>query len=192
MVDAGHLRTLAAYGSSRSIRTFSDSVGHCQQSPDWTFEGTGELTLNLFTPYVLERLCGIVGTSDAWTDRDRSKDELTALDDIDDPSSGSGDEPRSWPGHERAHAGGIRLGGLPESVRGFRALPDAERPKYDDEERDRWLVRFLRQAGCNPGPFLETWGVSASQAARDSIPAYRHGCRPTTLRPRWTPPSPCR
>ena len=60
----------------------------------------------------------------------------------------------------------------------YRALPDAERPKSDDEKRDQWLVRFSRQVGRNLGPFFEAWGVPTSQATRDSI----------TDLPVWPPP----
>ncbi len=34
-------------------------MGHNHQSGDWTFEGTGEVTVNLFTMYVLEQVSGI-------------------------------------------------------------------------------------------------------------------------------------
>ena len=34
-------------------------LGHNHQSADWTFPGTGEVTVNLFTMYTLETVCGI-------------------------------------------------------------------------------------------------------------------------------------
>jgi len=60
----------------------------------------------------------------------------------------------------------------------YLALPDAERPRTDDEKRDQWLVRFSRTVGRNLGPFYEAWGVPTSQAARDSIASL----------PEWMPP----
>ena len=51
----------------------------------------------------------------------------------------------------------------------YRALPDEERPKCDDEKCDQRLVRFSRQVGRNFGPFFETWGVPTSRVVRDSI-----------------------
>ena len=60
----------------------------------------------------------------------------------------------------------------------YLALPEAERPKSDDEKRDQWMVRFSREVGRNLGPFFETWGVPTSEAARNSIAEL----------PTWMPP----
>ena len=61
----------------------------------------------------------------------------------------------------------------------YRALPDAERPKSDNDKRDQWLVRFSQQVGRNLGPFFEAWGVPTSRAARASIADL----------PVWLPPN---
>lgn len=34
-------------------------IGHNHQSGDWTFDGTVEVTVNLFTLYILETVCGV-------------------------------------------------------------------------------------------------------------------------------------
>jgi hypothetical protein len=51
----------------------------------------------------------------------------------------------------------------------YSRLPEAERPKSDEEKRDQWLVRFSKTVGKNLGPFFQTWGVPTSQRARTSI-----------------------
>lgn len=51
----------------------------------------------------------------------------------------------------------------------YRALPQSERPKNDDEKRDQWLIRLSRTVGRNLGPFFERWGVPTSSTARDSL-----------------------
>jgi hypothetical protein len=38
---------------------FYHELGHNHQKPSWTFDGTGEVTCNLFSLYVFEKLCGI-------------------------------------------------------------------------------------------------------------------------------------
>ena len=55
----------------------------------------------------------------------------------------------------------------------YRRLPDAERPKTDQEKRDQWMVRFSRAVGRNLGPFFQAWGVptSAGRAAVHRRPA---------------------
>ena len=61
----------------------------------------------------------------------------------------------------------------------YRALPNDERPKNDDEKRDQWLVRFSRTVGRNLGPFFDAWGIPTSKAARDTIADL----------PVWMPPN---
>jgi hypothetical protein len=51
----------------------------------------------------------------------------------------------------------------------YRKVPENERPKTDEAERDQWLVRFSRAVGKNLGPFFEKWGVPTSATARGSL-----------------------
>jgi Peptidase M60, enhancin and enhancin-like len=51
----------------------------------------------------------------------------------------------------------------------YARLPDAERPKSDDEKRNQWLVRMSKATGKNLGPFFVRWGVPTSEKARASI-----------------------
>jgi hypothetical protein len=48
-------------------------------------------------------------------------------------------------------------------------LPEAERPRTDDEKRHQWLVRFSRAAGRDLGPFFAGWGVPVSAKARAQV-----------------------
>ena len=38
---------------------FFHEMGHNHQQPDWTFDGTGEVTNNVFVLYILDTVCGI-------------------------------------------------------------------------------------------------------------------------------------
>jgi hypothetical protein len=51
----------------------------------------------------------------------------------------------------------------------YRRLPDAGRPKSDDEKRDQWQVRLSQTVGKNLGPFFQAWGVPTSERATASI-----------------------
>ncbi len=62
MVDlaAARMVDLAAMsGRKGSPWGLFHDMGHNHQSRDWTFDGTVEVTCNLFTLYVLEKVCGI-------------------------------------------------------------------------------------------------------------------------------------
>ncbi|MCY3761875.1 MAG: M60 family metallopeptidase, partial [Gemmatimonadetes bacterium] len=163
VLDVEHLRTEGNWGMFHE-------VGHNHQSGDWTFDGTIEVTVNLFTLYAYEFLCGIPVASayHQWAgDHTRAKIERY---DFENPDFAL------W---KREHALALLMYVQLQEAFGwdayrqvfatYRALRDAERPKSDDEKRDQWLVRFSRQVGRDLGPFFEAWGVPTSQAARASI-----------------------
>ena len=145
-------------------------LGHNHQVGDWTFDGTGEVTCNLFSLYVMETVCGQPSGRghDAMEPASVEKrlrkhletravferwkaDPFLALTMYHQLRTGFG-----WEAFKKVFAE-------------YRDLPNAQRPKNDDEERDQWMVRFSRATGKNLGPFFQTWGVPTSQAARDSI-----------------------
>ena len=162
LVNNKHLRSECNWG-------FYHEVGHNHQVGDWTFDGTVEVTVNLFTLYVYEFLCGIpVAENERGSAVVRT--EQMARYDFDNPDFEQWkrepflalvmyeqmQQAFGWDAYRQVFAT-------------YRALPDYERPNNDDEKRDQWLVRFSRQVGRNLGPFFEAWGVPTSQAARDSI-----------------------
>ena len=162
LVNAAHLYSEGNWG-------FFHEVGHNHQSGDWTFVGTGEVTVNLFTLYIYEFLCGIP-VAENFRGSSAFRAAQMARYDFDDPDFEQWkrdpllalvmyeqlQQAFGWEAYRQVFAS-------------YRILPVEERPKNDDEKRDQWLVRFSQQVGRNLGPFFETWGVPTSQAARDSI-----------------------
>lgn len=143
-------------------------LGHNHQSPDWTFDGTVEVTCNLFSLYICETVCAMPPSTGhpALEKRDETiaryfargakfedwkREPFTALIMYMQLREAFG-----WEAYKKVFAE-------------YRALPDAERPGTDDAKRDQWMVRFSRAVGKNLGPFFTAWGVPTSQAARDSI-----------------------
>ncbi len=161
-VDLEKLRTQGSWGHFHEI-------GHNHQSGDWTFSGTGEVTVNLFSLYLIDRCCGLKDVGHpAIKPEDRNKrtrEHLAAGAPFEKWQSDPFlalymymqlQEAFGWETYKRVFAE-------------YDALPEAERPKTDDEKRDQWMVRFSRAVGRNLGPFFQAWGVPTSQAARDSI-----------------------
>lgn len=144
-------------------------LGHNHQSPDWTFDGTSEVTCNLFTLYVMDKVCGryeesrpeIFGEARAKTIREYlgagadfekwKRDPFLAL-----LMYMQLKEEFGWDAYKKVFTE-------------YRGLADDERPKTDAEKRDQWMVRFSRAVGRNLGRFFETWGVPISENARKSI-----------------------
>ena len=144
-------------------------TGHNHQSGHWTFGGTGEVTVNLFTMYVMETVCGIAPTAHPATKDDvrakKTKEHLAGGADFGrwkrDPFLAlimyiQLREAFGWDAYKAVFAE-------------YRDLPADQRPQNDDEKRDQWMVRFSRQVGHNLGPFFQAWGVPTSEQARASI-----------------------
>ena len=146
-------------------------MGHNHQSGDWTFGGTVEVTVNLFTLYVFEKVCGSPkGSFDRIGGERRAKMLERYF------ADGGPDFEKKW---KRSPFLALVMYVQLQEAFGwdaykkvfaeYRRLPGGERPKNDAAKRDQWMVRFSRAVGRNLGPFFEAWGVPTSKAARDSI-----------------------
>jgi len=144
-------------------------MGHSHQRSDWTFGGTGEVTVNLFTLYAIERACGL----DAQQARDFTDE--SALQIMKDHAA-NGARFSIWKRQpflalqmyfqlQRAFGWDAYKNVFAE----YRALKQSERPKNDDEKRDQWLIRMSRTVGHDLGPFFDAWGVPVSDQARREV-----------------------
>lgn len=153
-------------------------LGHNHQSRDWTFRGTVEVTVNLFTLYVYEQTCGMYETSRPGLFGARRARRIKAhLDAGADFGKWQRDpflallmymqlkEAFGWEAYRKVFAE-------------YRALPAGQRPRSEDEKRDQWLVRFSRAVGRDLGPFFQAWGVPTSETARAAVAKL----------PEWMPP----
>ncbi|MCH7735395.1 MAG: hypothetical protein IH961_09310 [Chloroflexi bacterium] len=152
---------------------FWHELGHNHQQPDWTFFGSGEVTCNLFSIFVLEKIYGTELMVAADYDREKLDKYLA-----------DGANFATW---RREPFLALmmyvqlidRFGWEPfhRVFAEYRDLSAAERPKNDQQKRDQWLVRFSRAVRHDLGPFFEKWGVPTSAAARASVanlPAWMH------------------
>lgn len=164
MIDAALLRR--AQGGEWGVW---HELGHNHQQPDWTFDGTVEVTCNLFTLFVIEKLSGVAPAENPTLDdaRRRAAEHVASGAPFDrwkaDPFLAlvmyvELQEAFGWELFEKVFAE-------------YAALPAGERPRSDDEKRDQWLVRLSRAAGRDFGPFFERWGLPTSDAARAAVAA---------------------
>jgi len=173
-----HLILTNGDGKSKSWGFFHE-MGHNHQQPDWTFEGTGEVTNNVFGLYVLDTVCGVTAHQHPALEPDVMQARLQKYVD-------GGADFAQWKNDPF-----LALTMYIELQKGFgwdaykkvfaeyHRLPDAQRPKTDAEKRDQWMVRFSRTVGHNLGPFFQAWGVPTSPEARASIAGL----------PAWMPPN---
>jgi hypothetical protein len=134
-------------GTEDDVWGFFHEMGHNHQNYDWTFNGTTEVTVNFFSLYNLEKICGrgirdnakIGGEGfrrrvEAWNAAGRPYDEWLA-----DPFLALDFfarliEKYGWEAFERFFAE-------------YRSLPQSERPKTDLEKREQWCRRLSKIVG---------------------------------------------
>ena len=139
-------RTIRA-GEEDDVWGFFHEMGHNHQNYDWTFNGTTEVTVNLFTLYNMERICGrslrqnekIGGERfrrkvEKWNAAGRPADQWFA-----DPFLALDFfvrlvEKYGWESFEKVFAE-------------YRSLPQSERPKTDLEKREQLCRRLSRVVG---------------------------------------------
>ncbi len=161
-------------------------LGHNHQDPVWTFNGTGEVTCNLFTLYILETVCHAPVSSGHEAFKDRQWRVGTYLARAAGAPGGEGSPPAPTTPDPTRYDQWKRdpflalfmycelreAFGWEPFKRVFaedRDLHPSDRPREDVDKRDQWMVRFSRAVGRNLGPFFEVWGVPTSTRARESI-----------------------
>lgn len=142
--------------NNRTIRTAAvddvwglfHEMGHNHQNYDWTFHGTGEVTVNFFSLYCFEKISGRKNVRDnhkiggekfkkhveAWYAKGKpfdqwKSDPFLALDFF-----ARLIEKYGWESFEKLFAE-------------YRALPKSERPKTDLEKRQQWCRRYSKIVG---------------------------------------------
>ncbi|MHC4923234.1 MAG: M60 family metallopeptidase, partial [Planctomycetota bacterium] len=144
-------------------------LGHNHQHRDWTFNGTVEVTCNLFTLYVHERVCGKERHAISPGRVPAPEKKVRAYLD-------SGPDFARWKREPfTALTMYVQLldafgwDAFTDVFEEYRDLPAAEKPKDDAEKRDQWLERMSRRVKRDLGPFFEAWGVPVSAAARKRV-----------------------
>jgi len=157
---------------------FFHELGHNHQNGDWTFEGTGEVTVNFFTLYDMEHICGIsprktrMGEEGiqkqvrTWVAQGKPhdvwcKEPFLALETFVRLQQAYG-----WSAFEKLFAE-------------YRTLSPDERPKSDTEKRDQWALRLSRLTNQNIAAVFDAWSIPLSEAARQACAKYP---RPTDAR----------
>jgi hypothetical protein len=169
-LDVRRLRARGSWGHFHEM-------GHNHQSGLWTFDGTGEVTCNLFSLYVSERCCDPGGQAHGNVSPDRrakrrkahlakgapfaewKRDPFLALDMYIQLKEAFG-----WESYKAVFAR-------------YRDLPRKRHPRGDLAKRDLWMETFSRVVRRNLGPFFEAWGVPTSEEARARVAHL----------PRWMP-----
>ena len=161
LVDVNHLIREGDWG-------FYHETGHMFQNSDWTFEGTGEVTVNLFTMYILDKLCNIKPEFGRMSKPNVERQYRLYFK--------NGSQFKQW--EKKPFLALYMYYQLQQEfgwesfkqvfVRYHSLLPN-QRPKNDQEKRDQWMTNFSKIIDRNLGPFFELWGVPISKSAKNSV-----------------------
>jgi hypothetical protein len=160
-LNVDHIRTNSDWGMFHEI-------GHNHQNGDWTFSGTGEVTVNLFSLYILDTVCPAAPRHGAITPESRGKNMKKYFAEG-APFDKWKDEPFLALIMYVQLKDAFGWDAIKKTIAQYRDLPKAERPKSDEDKRDQWMVRFSKTVGRNLGPFFQAWNVPTSETARNSI-----------------------
>lgn len=152
-------------------------LGHNHQSGDWTPSGCGEVTVNLFTMYVINQVYGVPldGTRGEKFHREQRQADLRKY-------LASSRTPADWDPFEGLLMYYQLLDAfgwdtLKQVLAEYRSLRPGERPKSDVEKWDQWMTRYAKATGKNLGPFFVKWKLPVTPAALKSIeglPPWMH------------------
>ena len=148
---------------------FFHEIGHNHQNADWTFSGTTEVTVNLFTLYSFEQVCGMPVAQNPRGSLAFRQEQMKRYD-FSKPSfeQWQSDAFLALVMYEQLQQG-FGWEAYRSVFAEYLALSAAARPRTDEQKRDQWLIRFSRTVNRNLGPFFQTWGIPTTAAARASI-----------------------
>ncbi len=140
-------------------------IGHNHQKGEWTFDGTGEVTCNFYSLYLMEKIAG----KNLW---DRVGGEKAKV----EKYLAKGGDFEEWKREPflalYMYAQLIDAFGwdsLKKYLRSYEGPNAGVLPKNDLEKRDQFMTRYSRIIGKDLGPFFQGWAVPTSAAARDSL-----------------------
>jgi len=141
-------------------------LGHNHQKDEWTFGGTGEVTCNFYSLYLMEKIAGQSLWSRVGKNRDEQLPKYLA----------DGAKFATWQSEpflaltmyaQLIDAFGYEA--LTETLKSYEGPNAGTLPRNDLERRDQWMIRYSRTINRNLGPFFQKWGVPTSEAARREI-----------------------
>jgi hypothetical protein len=138
-------------------------LGHNRQQGAWTFDGTGEVTNNLYTLYLMDKVAG----QGIWTrldEKQRAKAKAYQQ---------AGADFETWKGDPflalTMYAELTDEFGWSAVQKWFRSYIGKPAPSTDDARRDAFLTNFSRTVGRDLSPFFRRWGVPTTPESGKSL-----------------------
>lgn len=142
-------------------------IGHNMQRSEWTFDGTVEVTTNIFTLFATEKFVGEKPWLCSWL----SKQVTPSVQYL-----SSGANYKEWT--EKPHVALMVYAELARDFgwdayrkvfRRYEAMPVKDKPKNNQDKIDTWYAIFSEVAGFNLTPLAMFWGIPLSKTAVDKL-----------------------
>lgn len=140
-------------------------IGHNHQKGEWTFDGTGEVTNNIYTVYLMNKIAGKGIYDRIQSESAKVKAYLAKGGDFEQWKR----EPFLALTMYMQLVDTFGWDSMKKYFRSYEGPNAGAMPKNDLEKRDQFMTRYSRVIGKNLGPFFQDWGVPTSQRARDSL-----------------------
>jgi hypothetical protein len=156
---------------------FFHEIGHNMQNLDWVFDGTTEVSVNLFSLYCFDKVCGGRDAAHEGVSPSTTRRMLKSY-------FGKPANFKHWQSDPFLGLVTFRLiqndfgwDLFKRTFRRYHVLPDDQRPKTDQEKRDR-LVQYLSEsANRNFAPYFVAWGIPITGSLQADLKKY----------PQWMP-----
>ncbi|CAF0917013.1 unnamed protein product [Adineta ricciae] len=143
-------------------------IGHNLQRAWWTFAGTTEITVNIFTLHAMDKICHIQPWIHDWL-----KDQISGTKEY----INNGSQFNKWKENCGVglfiYAQLIREYGWESYKCVFRKYEQIQPNLSSDQEKmDYWITTFSKQVGQNLVPLFKFWGFPISQPTIDELAQY--------------------
>ncbi len=160
---------------------FYHELGHNHQRGEFTFDGTGEVTNNVFGLHVFTAVLGKDMTfGHTGVSQDSQKKHIKEI-----RAAGSNKfalwkkDPFLALTTYVQLVDGFGWDAYKKYMYSFSEPKFGPEPKTDEEKRDQFLVRYSKIVNKNLGPFFEFWGIPVSSSAKAEVAKFET----------WMPPA---
>lgn len=149
---------------------FYHELGHNHQKPEWTPEGTTEVTCNIFSLYITEVLQGRKRGENHGAIKPEARAKRTAA------FQAEGKPFEKWKGDPflaldvyMQLIDGFGWETMKTVLRSYQEPKWGALPKSEQEKRDQWMTRYSYATGRDLAGVFEGWGIPISPAAREQV-----------------------
>jgi len=151
---------------------FFHEIGHNMQNLDWVFDGTTEVSVNLFSMYSFDKVCGGRDAAHPGISNETTRKMLLSYFAKEPDLAKWKRDP--WLGllTFRLIQNDFGWDLFKRTFQRYHVLAEDQRPKTDQEKRDR-LARYLSEtAGRDFAPYFAAWGIHLSDDLKKELEKF--------------------